>query len=99
MKEISKVKEFSGDNTHRTIKELVGKEVTEKEKILRYLKSFDPDCAAGMVLVDEITREEVGNGVEGYDDGVYYWDTREIYHFEKYNMELQKDFIDYVMNM
>lgn len=99
MKEISKVKEFSGDNSYSSIKELIGKYIPEKDKILKYLKSFSPDCAAGMCLVDEITGEEVGIGVEGYEDGVYYWDTREIYHFEKYNMELQNDFLEYVLSI
>lgn len=99
MKEISKVREFSGDSSYATIKEVIGKSISEKKKILQYLKSFEPDCAAGMLLVDEITGEETSNGVMGYEDGMYYWDTREIYHFEKYDMELQNDFIEYVMKM
>lgn len=99
MKEISEVKEFTRDNKHGSIKELIGNDIPGKEKLLRYLKSFKPDCAAGMILKDEITGEEVGPCVEGYEDGVYYWDTREIYHFEKYNMELKNDFVEYVMNM
>ena len=99
MKEISKVRELTGDNSHASIKELIGKSFLEKQKILQYLKSFEADCAAGMLLIDEITGKETSNSVMGYEDGVYYWDTREIYHFEKYDMELQDDFIEYIMKM
>lgn len=99
MKEISNAKEFSGDKSFASIKKLISDtEVPEKSRILRYLKSFKPDCAAGMTLVDEITGADVDSGVNGFEDGVYYWDTRHIYHFEKYNLKLNDDFVEYVLN-
>ena len=100
MKVISSVREFSGDDNHRSVKDSIGqRELACKEKILKYLNSFEADCAAGMSLRDEITGEYVDSGVSGYEDGQYYWDTREIYHFEKYNMELNEDFVEYVSRM
>lgn len=99
MKEISKVKEFSGDSAHKSIKEQIrDDEIEGKQKILKYLKSFHSDSAAGMSLVDEITGKTQKSGVEGFEDGLFYWDTREIYHFEKYNLELNEDFIQHVLN-
>lgn len=99
MKAISKVKEFSGDENHKSVKALIGQEeLAGKKKILEYLKSFEADCAAGMSLQDEITGEYVDSGVLGFEDGQYYWDTREIYHFEKYNMQLEDEFVKYVLN-
>lgn len=97
MREISFVREF-GNERGKPIKEMVSKnEIQGKDKVLRYLKSFDPDCAAGMSLVDEVTGDTIDLGVSGYEDGVYYWDTREIYHFDKYNLELNTDFVEYVL--
>ena len=99
MKEISNVREFTGYETARSIKELIqDRAIDDKDKILEYLKSFDPDCAAGMSLVDEVTGDIIETGVNGYEDDQYYWDTRYIYHFEKYNLKLDDDFIAHVLN-
>lgn len=68
-----------------------------KKYVLKYLKSFEPDCAAGMSLIDEITGKAVGTGVNGYGDLEFFWDSREIYHFEKYNLELNQDFLKYIL--
>ncbi len=98
MKEISNVREFTGDETAKPIKELIQNTAIDgKEKIVAYLKSFKPDCAAGMSLTDEISGEIIKAGVNGYEDGLYYWDTRYIYHFEKYNLKLNDDFVCYVL--
>lgn len=99
MKEISNVKEFSAEDTFESVKELISENsIDGKDKILQYLKSFEPDCAAGMTLVDEITGADTGISVNGYEDGRYYWDTRHIYHFEKYNLKLNDDFVEYVLS-
>ena len=50
-----------------------------------------------MCLTDEITGKDVNLSVEGYEDDAYYWDTRYIYHFEKYNLKLNDDFISHVL--
>lgn len=98
MKEICNVKEFSGDDSFLSAIELVSSDaIPEKEQVLKYLKSFDIDCTAGMSLLDEITGEDVGVGVNGYEDGDYYWDTRHIYHFEKYNLKLDERFVHHVL--
>lgn len=70
-----------------------------KGRILEYLKGFPVDCAAAMSLCDEVTGKTLGAGVCGYEDknGGWYWDDRMIYHFEKYNMKLSEEFINYVL--
>ena len=72
-------------------------EIAQKKDVLAYLKSFEPQWAAGMLLVDEVTKETMGEGVKGYEDGEYFWDSRDIYHFEKYNLIL-KAFIKHVIS-
>ena len=51
-----------------------------------------------MLLVDEVTKETMGEGVEGYEDGEYFGDSRDIYHFEKYNLILSEAFIKHVIS-
>lgn len=98
MKEVSNVKEFTGEENDEPIKNLVqDRTIEEKSRVLAYMKSFKPDCAAGMSLKDEMTGEVLDSGVSGYEDGVFYWDTRHIYHFEKYNLKLNDDFIEHVL--
>ncbi len=59
MKEISDVREFSGDESFLPIKALIkDNEIPEKEAVLRYIKSFEADCGAGMSLIDEIKRRK-----------------------------------------
>ena len=99
MKEICNIKEFSNNGNLPSVKEAMSNtEIVAKNKVLQYLKSFNADCAAGMSLVDEVTGETLKSGVNGYNDGEYFWDTRHIYHFEKYNMKLNDDFIKYVLS-
>lgn len=100
MRNISFVREFNDSENALSIKDKISTNAIKgKDKILKYLKSFEPFCAAGMSLRDEITREMINSGVNGYEDGEFVWDTREIYHFEKYNLQLEDDFIQYVMDM
>ena len=99
MKEICNVSEFTGDANYPVIKSLISDvSIPEKAIISKYLKSFTPDCASGMSLTDEITGEDLNSGVSGYEDGMYYWDTRHIYQFEKYNLKLNDDFIKFVLS-
>ena len=32
-----------------------------------------------------------------YESGDYYWNTSDIYHFEKYDLKLNDDFVQYVL--
>lgn len=98
MKAISNVREFTNNIDHKKIEELISdEEIPQKRKVLEYLKSFDPDCAAGMLIQDEVIGKAVNACVEGYEDGQYFWDSRYIYHFEKYNLKLSEDFIKHVL--
>ena len=99
MKEICDVREFTGNEKDTPVKEMISKNgIPEKNKILQYLKSFEPDCASGMTLTDEVTGNDTDLSVNGFEDGTYFWDTRHIYHFEKYNLKLNNDFIKHVLS-
>lgn len=75
-----------------------GEEIEEKKVILNYLKSFKPGYATSAFVYDEIKRKTLEGVYDvGYDDGIYYWDGKDIYHFENYNMPLNNTFIKYVL--
>lgn len=69
-----------------------------KEKILAYLKRF-PECAFTSAPVkDAFTGNVVYDANNARTDGVFQWSESEIYHFEKYNLKLNNNFIEYVLN-
>lgn len=70
--------------------------VDNKHKILAYLKRFD-DCAfTSQPVYDIYGGEQVFDADNAKTDGVYTWYQSEIYHFEKYDLQLNDDFIHYL---
>ena len=70
-----------------------------KDKILTFFKSFThPIAVAGMSLYDPITREYLEDAVEAYEHDGFYWTNEDMLLFEKYNLQLDQSFIDYVLN-
>lgn len=99
MRNISLVKEFNDNKNALPIKDkLSTKAIENKNEVLKYLNSFKPFCVAGMSLKDEITGETINLSVNGYEDGEFVWDTREIYHFEKYDLQLEEEFIQHALS-
>ena len=68
----------------------------EREKILRFLESGEPFGVGGRVqdvFMGEYTPLE--NAILEKDG--YEWAITEAYHFEKYNLPLNEDFVNYVL--
>ena len=74
------------------------REIPNKAAILQYLKSFEPEGYTTAYLRDKITGEIISEGFAGYTDGEYQWYDYWIYHFEKYNLKLNDDFIAHVLS-
>lgn len=74
------------------------KPIPEKQRILKYLKSFDKCAYTTQPVVDLFTGEKQDFIADARTDGVYRWYDHEIYHFEKYNLKLNDDFIEHVLN-
>ena len=68
-----------------------------KEKVLQFLKKYPPSAFTSAPAYDCLTGEEVADADNEHSDGVYLWYVSEMYAFEKYNLPLKADFIDYVM--
>lgn len=93
------LKQDLDDISKAELKSITGtEEISGKQKILRYLKSFNKTACTTQYVVDLFTGEEQPIIDDARSDGTYTWYDSEIYHFEKYNLKLNNDFIQYVLN-
>lgn len=75
-------------------------EIKNKSQILDYMKSFsEPTAYTSQPVIDRFTHLELNKINNAFSDGVYTWYMSEIYHFEKYNLKLNDDFIEYVLSI
>ncbi|MEE0265274.1 MAG: hypothetical protein UD936_06560 [Acutalibacteraceae bacterium] len=74
-------------------------EIKNKSRILSYMKSFsEPSAYTSQPVIDRFTNQELNKINNAFSDGIYTWYADEIYHVEKYNLKLNDDFIEYVLN-
>ena len=64
-----------------------------RDKILRFLKSYDPVLVGCFVLRDPITKKVHSTANLCYEKDGYEWTNEVTYLFEKYNIKLNDDFI------
>ena len=64
-----------------------------KAEILAYFEGIEPAAVAAGYFTDEITGEQVTDRTEfGYIDGDWTWTAGDVYHFERYDLELSLEF-------
>lgn len=73
-------------------------EIPGKQKVVNYLKSFEKNAYTTQPVIDVLTGEKLNFINDMRSDGVYSWFDSEIYHFEKYNIKLDDNFIQYVLS-
>ena len=71
----------------------------EKEALLAYMsKRLFLDWASSKRIKDRVNGETVNTlCFVGYSDGMFEWDSAEIYHLEKYDLKLSEAFIRHVL--
>ena len=67
----------------------------EKECLLRYMKSFEPVLSGGLVY-DVVKKQSIDLENVSYEDGEFIWETRDIYHIEKYDEAVSDDFLQHI---
>ena len=72
-------------------------EIEHKKEILSYLKKFPPHAYSSGYVYDKISKAKTDIIDSLTGDGKYLWGTTEVYYFEKYNLKLNDDFIQYVL--
>ncbi len=71
---------------------------TDKESVLSFMCGLDPVAVAAGYVLDEVTGEYVDGDTElAFEDGGWEWYQRDIYHLDKYDLELDPEFIAYAI--
>lgn len=72
---------------------------SNKNIILEYFASIKPEFFTTVRVKDMVTDTIVEKFCNSrYSNDKYCWDETDIYHFEKYNMPLKQEFIEYVLS-
>lgn len=69
---------------------------SHKAQILKYLRSSNVIAAIPGRITDLFTQKPVNQENLLMSDGTYEWSTDIVYYYDKYNLALPDDFIDYV---
>lgn len=72
--------------------------IRNKGTVLNYLRRGKTLCASTGYVIDAFTGKNSFVRNQMYSDGMFSWSSKVIYYFEKYNLKLPQDFIDYVLN-
>lgn len=96
--QVGKYKEIdNGDELPSLLDNITNEEIHEKQKVLSYMKCIRPDAYAPASLTDCITGERMDIALYSCHDGIYHWRSDIIYYFEKYNLRLPDDFIQFAV--
>ena len=90
--------EFTEDPSHDSVIFMLNKPITHKDKILLYLKGKSPDIVLACSAMDYVSKQPVGESLKIFSDSVYSWSNEVVYHFEKYDLELDEEFTQYVLS-
>ena len=97
MKFITNYKEFDDDAKESVLEHLLKEPIKNKRFILEYLKNGKDDGVLCSGIYYYVKDEPKFDTIHLFTDGEYYWNSEEIYHFEKYNMVLNEEFVDKVL--
>ena len=99
MNSLSKFEELSLGCGYPSLKDSFQKEsYIGREKMLKYLRNGKSVLASPEIRHDLITGERIPIKLEIMTDGEYTWSSELIYYVDKYNLRLQKEFEEYVLN-
>lgn len=94
MKFVTNYREFNEEKNAPSVRsEISDHEIVLKENILKYMRSFEDDVVCPSKVYDVIQNKVTTVPLVYYTDGEFIWDERDIYHFEKYNIHLNNEFI------
>lgn len=94
---------IDSDISEKNVEELKGvfsaECLSHKNDILSYLKNAPIVAATSTLVTDYTTQKQLYKANNAHSDGVYQWYEDEIYHFEKYNLKLNDEFVQYVLEI
>lgn len=96
---ISEVKEFSQNPNYSDLNTMINYPIENKSDILNFLKSFAPVAVMAHGIADYIKNIQNNNeSLKLFNSDDWFWTNEIIYHFEKYDLKLKNDFVEYVVN-
>lgn len=98
MKFIADIKEFSENSNNPDLNTMINFPTENKSITLKFLKSFEPVAVMANGTTDYI--KGVLNNAESmslFNSDEWFWTNEMINHFEKYDLKLKDDFIEYVL--
>ncbi len=98
MKEICAYREITEKPTDPPVTSGIHFFCEEKQVVLNYLKQHEPEVVQAHAMKDYVNGHNLIESVECFTDGEYFWTNEETYLFEKYDLKLNDDFIEYVLN-
>lgn len=97
MKTIAEYSEFSS-SFDKSLIEHINVKNENKDIILDYLKNAETVGVRCSSIIDYVKNKNTGLSVNKYTDGEFVWTDEMIYHFDKYDLELSKEFEESVLN-
>ena len=84
--------------THDYDNEVETSKCPERESVLTFLRGQDAYCVTAGYFTDAVTGEVVEGADWGwYQSGDWGWSDRDTYHFERYGLALDPDFVAYAL--
>ena len=99
MKFISHYKEFDRREKDSVLNNISNTPIKGKEKLLEYMKTGTDGGVCCSAVYDFVEGFSTGKTIHCYTDGEYFWNDKEIYHFEHYNLKLDENFIEKVLSI
>lgn len=98
MKFITNYKELNGDSNESLLDHIAKAPIEGKEKVLSYLRNGKTRGVRCSGIFDYVADDPKFDTIHLFTDGEYFWDSEEIYHFEKYNLSLNAKFVEKVLS-
>ena len=86
------------ESRHLSLLDNLNYRTRRKDEILEYLKNEKfYDGVRCSTLKDLVKKENTHLPTYAYFDGVFFWTDEDTYHFEKYDMRLNDEFVNHVL--
>lgn len=96
---ISEVKEFSNRSDYSDLHTMINFPIKNKYDILKFLKSFSPVATMTHGIKDYLDdNQNINESLQLFNSDSWFWTNEMVYHFEKYNLKLNDDFINHILN-
>ena len=73
--------------------------IPSKAMVLDFMKRQDAKWHTGALVTDQVSSSKTSIPLEAYEVDGWAWDSNETLMFERYDLKLNPDFVDYVLSL